>query len=42
MSYNYMGAIQKRGQEPMYKTNIKNDAKILRVTTFVIEKFEEQ
>ena len=36
------GTKQKRSDEPMYKTNAKNEAKRLIATTFAIAKLKEQ
>ena len=35
------GAIEKRSHKPIYKTDTKNEATILRVTTFALAKMEE-
>ena len=42
LKFNLMLILQKRSQQPMYKTDTKYEAKRLRATTFAIAKFEEQ
>ena len=37
-----MGSNTERSDEPIYKTNTKNEAKRLRETTFAIAKLEER
>ena len=42
LKFNLMLILQKRSQQPMYKTDTKYEARRLRATTFAIAKFEEQ